>query len=56
MQKVHAMLGQGEGSFPHSERAAREVISIPMFPELSADVQDRVIEAVLKVCRREAVA
>lgn len=56
MQKVHAMLGQGEGSFPHSERAAREVISIPMFPELSPEVQDRVIEAVLQVCRREAVA
>ena len=56
MQKVHAMLGQGEGSFPHSERAAREVISIPMFPELAPDVQDGVIEAVLKVCRREAVA
>ncbi len=56
MQKVHAMLNQGEGSFPHSERAAREVISIPMFPELAPDVQDRVIEAVLKVCRHEAVA
>ncbi len=34
LQKVHANLGQGEGTFPHSERAAREVISLPMFPEL----------------------
>lgn len=46
LQKVHAALGQGEGSFPESERAAREVLSIPMFPELNPQVQDRVIEAV----------
>lgn len=46
LQKVHAMFGQGEGSFPHSERAAKEVLSLPMFPELRPEVQDKVIEAV----------
>ena len=46
LQKVHAMLGQGEGTFPHSEKAAKEVLSIPMFPELKPEVQDTVIEAV----------
>lgn len=57
LQKVHAMLGHGEGSFPHSERAAKEVISLPMFPELAPEVQDRVIEAVKTVIgRAEAVA
>ncbi len=50
LQKVHEMLGQGEGTFPHSEKAAKEVLSIPMFPELKPDVQDRVISAVLQVC------
>jgi dTDP-4-amino-4,6-dideoxygalactose transaminase len=48
LQQVHASLGQGEGTFSHSERAASEVLSIPMFPELAPAVQDRVIEAVLK--------
>jgi dTDP-4-amino-4,6-dideoxygalactose transaminase len=45
LQQVHAALGFGEGSFPHSERACAEVISLPMFPELSQTDQDAVIEA-----------
>ncbi len=57
LQKVHAMFGQTEGSFPHSERAAKEVISIPMFPEMEIDVQQTVIDAVKSVIgRKEAVA
>ena len=56
LQKVHAMLGLGEGAFPESERAAREVLSIPMFPELRPDVQEQVVNAVFAACRREAVA
>lgn len=49
MQQVHAHLNAGEGSFPHSERGAREVLSLPIFPELAPDVQDRVIDAVRTV-------
>ncbi|MFN2462145.1 MAG: DegT/DnrJ/EryC1/StrS family aminotransferase [Candidatus Velthaea sp.] len=46
LQAVHANLGYAEGSFPHAERAAREVLSLPMFPELRPDVQQRVVDAV----------
>ena len=49
LQKVHAMLGLREGAFPHSERAAREVLSIPMFPELHGADQQKVIDAVRAV-------
>jgi len=62
LQKVHASLGQGEGTFPQSERAAREVISIPMFPELEPQAQQTVIDAVKSICddqvsrRQEIVA
>jgi UDP-2-acetamido-2-deoxy-ribo-hexuluronate aminotransferase len=33
------------GALPHAERAAREVLSLPLYPSLSAAAQDRVIEA-----------
>lgn len=43
---AHADLGYGEGAFPHSERAAREVLSLPMFPELTAAQREEVAAAV----------
>ncbi|HLI95325.1 MAG TPA: DegT/DnrJ/EryC1/StrS family aminotransferase [Candidatus Baltobacteraceae bacterium] len=56
LQKVHEKLGLREGAFPESERAAREVLSIPMYPELTAQTQQQVVNAVFTACRREAVA
>lgn len=46
LQEVHAHQGQGLGSFPHSERAAAEVLSLPMFPELTEEQQNRVVKAI----------
>jgi dTDP-4-amino-4,6-dideoxygalactose transaminase len=46
LQAVHAGLGLGEGAFPHAERAAREVLSLPMFPELRDTEIDRVVSAI----------
>lgn len=45
LQEVHRPLGYLPGAFPHSERAAQEVLSLPMYPELDALVQDRVVDA-----------
>lgn len=57
LQKVHAMFGEAEGSYPRAERAALEVISIPMYPELSPAMQDEVIAKVSAVlARREGLA
>lgn len=45
-QKALAFLGYGEGDFPESERAAREVLALPIFPQLRDDEQERVVDAV----------
>ncbi|MDX1387918.1 MAG: DegT/DnrJ/EryC1/StrS family aminotransferase [Acidobacteriota bacterium] len=51
LQKCFADLGYREGDFPEAERASREVISIPVFPELGAGRQQRVIEAIVDYYR-----
>ncbi len=43
-----AALGYKTGDFPESERAAQEVLALPMYPELRADEQERVVDAVLR--------
>lgn len=43
---AYADLGYRAGQFPHSERAAAEVLSLPMFPELTAQQTDTVGAAV----------
>jgi len=46
LQPAFAYLGYHPGDMPQSEAAAREVLSLPMYPELSPDQQRRVVEAI----------
>lgn len=46
LQPAYADLGYRPGAFPESERAAREVLSLPMFPELSATQVEMVAAAI----------
>lgn len=48
LQEAYRSLGYKQGDFPVSERLAREVISIPLYPELSEEKQDLVIEALVE--------
>lgn len=45
LQPAFAGLGYGKGAFPISEKAAAEVVSLPMFPELTEEDQNKVIAA-----------
>jgi UDP-2-acetamido-2-deoxy-ribo-hexuluronate aminotransferase len=47
-QPVFSKLGYNWGDFPESERASREVLSLPMHPFLSPADQDKVIDALRK--------
>ncbi len=46
LQPAHADLGYRRGSFPHAERAAAEVLSLPLYPELTVEQIDQVASAV----------
>jgi len=46
LQPLYASLGHRPGDFPHAERAAQEVLSLPMFPELRREQIARVVGAV----------
>ena len=51
LQPLYAHLGHRAGDFPHAERAAQEVLSLPMYPELRKDQIAHVVEAIAEFMR-----
>lgn len=45
--RAYRHFGEGEGSLPATEQAAREIFSLPMYPSLTNADQDRVCDALL---------
>lgn len=48
LQPVFEDLGYKEGDLPETEKAAKEALSLPMFPELKQEQQDYVIEKIVE--------
>ena len=48
-QQCFAYLGHKAGEFPESERACREVLALPVYPELSAEQVKYVATSLLEI-------
>lgn len=48
LQEAYGYLGYGAGDFPVTERVAKEIVSLPMFPQLRGEQQERVVSETLR--------
>ena len=46
LQRAYEFLGYEKGAFPIAEKVAPEILSLPMFPQLTAEQQIRVVDEV----------
>ncbi|MFH1616005.1 MAG: DegT/DnrJ/EryC1/StrS family aminotransferase [Planctomycetota bacterium] len=49
MHECFSFLGYHSGDFPESEKAAEEILALPMYPELTSQMQDYVVETLLSL-------
>jgi dTDP-4-amino-4,6-dideoxygalactose transaminase len=54
LQACLSHLGYREGDFPASEEAAKNVLALPMYPEISVEQQRRVVQSVATFLRQQA--
>lgn len=46
LQEAYAFLGHRPGDFPVTERLASSIVSLPLYPELTEEAQDRVVDGI----------
>jgi dTDP-4-amino-4,6-dideoxygalactose transaminase len=50
LQTAYRHLGCGKGDLPLTESLAHRILSLPMFPQIRKDQQERVAEAIRRFC------
>ena len=48
LQKAYRSLGYALGDFPICEKIADQIVSLPMFPQMTAEQQRRVVEEIVQ--------
>lgn len=56
LQKAYSALGHKAGDFPVTEKAAAEILSLPMYPQLEPQEQEVVVQELMRAVREEAVS
>jgi dTDP-4-amino-4,6-dideoxygalactose transaminase len=56
LQQAYEYLGYQRGDFPTAEKVALEIVSLPMFPQLRAEQQERVAAGVMAFLSTEELA
>jgi dTDP-4-amino-4,6-dideoxygalactose transaminase len=58
MQQAYRSLGYTPGAFPICEKVASEIVSLPMFPQLQPEQQERVVNSIVEFvsCTPRALA
>jgi len=51
LQKCFCSLGHKEGDFPVAEKASKEVLSLPIYPELTNEMQEYVVQRIREYFR-----
>ncbi len=52
LQKCYKFLGYKEGDFPEAEKASKEVIAIPIYPELTFEQQIYIVEKIYEFYKK----
>jgi dTDP-4-amino-4,6-dideoxygalactose transaminase len=55
LQEAYVSLGYKKGDFPVTERVSAEIVSLPMFPQLENEQQQRVVSEVMNIVAAEKV-
>ena len=50
LQECFKSLGYKEGDFPEAENASKEVLALPIYPELTDKMKDYVANSILSFC------
>lgn len=52
LQECFAHLGYKKGDFPEAEKAAKEVLAIPIYPELTQQMKKAIVDTILEFLRQ----